>query len=186
MASDAEIIRRVLAGDTNAFEALLIKYQGYVLRLIGRHAPPDCVVELAQEAFIRAFQSLKTIRRKESFKFWLSSVAHRTCYDFWRKRYRSPEVTFSHLSEEQTHRLNRKIREISEEKWVNRKKQKDATELLDWLLGKLKPADRMVMELIYLEGRTVKETAELLGWSTANVKVRTFRIRQKLKRMVSK
>jgi RNA polymerase sigma-70 factor (ECF subfamily) len=57
--------------------------------------------------------------------------------------------------------------------------------LLDWALAKLSPEDRMVIELVYLEELSVKEAADLLGWSAANVKVRSFRSRKKLHSLIS-
>lgn len=63
--------------------------------------------------------------------------------------------------------------------------RKEASEVLDWALGHLSAEDRMAIELVYLEGMSGKETAELLGWSTANVKIRTFRARKKLRKLLS-
>ena len=62
--------------------------------------------------------------------------------------------------------------------------QEETKELLEWALNQLSPQDRMVTELVYLEGMKGKEAAELLGWSTANVKVRTFRSRRKLRKLL--
>jgi RNA polymerase sigma-70 factor (ECF subfamily) len=62
--------------------------------------------------------------------------------------------------------------------------QKEAGELLDWTLARLSAEERMVLELVYLEGLSVKEAAGLLGWSVANVKVRSFRSRKKLERIL--
>ena len=56
---------------------------------------------------------------------------------------------------------------------------------MEWALGKLKPGERMVLELVYLEGLSGKEAADLLGWSVANVKVRSFRSRKKLEKLIS-
>ena len=62
--------------------------------------------------------------------------------------------------------------------------QNEARELLDRALEKLAPADRMVLELVYLEGLALKEVAALTGWSLANVKVRAFRSRTRLKNIL--
>jgi RNA polymerase sigma-70 factor (ECF subfamily) len=59
-------------------------------------------------------------------------------------------------------------------------------ELLAWALGQLTPKDRMAITLIHLEGRSVKEAADLLGWSPANVKVRIFRARRKLRKIIAR
>lgn len=63
--------------------------------------------------------------------------------------------------------------------------QKEAREILDWALDRLSAADRMVLELVYLEGYSLRETADLLGWSIANVKVRSFRSRKKLHKLLT-
>ena len=63
--------------------------------------------------------------------------------------------------------------------------QKEAGEILDLALAKLSAGDRMVLELVYLEGHSVKEAAGLLGWSTTNVKVRLFRSRRKLRGLLA-
>ena len=62
--------------------------------------------------------------------------------------------------------------------------RKEAGELLDWALSRLSAENRMVLELLYLEGLSVKEAADLLGWSVANVKVRAFRSRRILEKLL--
>jgi RNA polymerase sigma-70 factor (ECF subfamily) len=64
--------------------------------------------------------------------------------------------------------------------------RKEAGEILDSALGRLSPGDRMALELVYLEGYSVKEAAGLLGWSTTNVKVRLFRSRKKLRGLLTR
>ena len=71
----------------------------------------------------------------------------------------------------------------SEESHDEESLQREAKELLDWALARLSAEERMVIELIYLEGLSVKEAADLLGWSVANVKVRSFRSRKKLEKL---
>lgn len=183
--SDDDVVKQVLDGNVNAFEHLLLKYQQLVFSIVRRHVTRDHVEEVAQEAFIRAYQSLHQTKKVDSFKKWLSTISIRTCYDFWRKRYRSKEVKASELSIEQSNWLERKISDQSHEIWKHHDRNKEAKEVINVLLAKLNAAERMVLELIYLEGYSVKETAGLLGWSPANIKVRAFRARQKLKKMIS-
>ena len=182
--SDADIINSVLDGNVNAFETIVHRYRGLVLSIVARHVPPGQIEELAHEAFIRAFQSLKKIKDVEKFKNWLSTVTIRTCYDYLRIRYRSREIRISELSERQQNWLEKTISDHSEETWAKKGRQKEASDLLDWLLGKLNAAERMVLELVYLDGYSVKHTSELLGWSRANVKVRAFRARKKLQKLI--
>lgn len=179
---DADIIGWVLEGNTGAFEKLLAKYKNYVFSIVNRHVPRDQVEDVSQDVFIRVYQSLRKLKRAESFKTWLSAITLRTCYDFWRKRYRSRETPVSTLSSEQKEWIARSITDASAEDWEKRGREKEAREVLAWLLAILNPAERMVVDLVYLEGLSSKEAAGLLGWSETNVKVRAFRIRQKLKK----
>jgi RNA polymerase sigma-70 factor, ECF subfamily len=179
---DSDIIGWVLEGNTDAFEKLLAKYKNYVFSIVNRHIPQDQVEDVSQEVFIRVYQSLRKLKRAESFKTWLSAITLRTCYDFWRKRYRSKEAPVSSLSSEQREWIDRIISDASAEDWEKRGREKEAREVLAWVLAILNPAERMVVDLVYLEGLSSKEAARLLGWSETNVKVRAFRIRQKLKK----
>ncbi len=182
--ADAEIVHRVVSGDVNAFEYLLKRYQSHVLRIVKRHMPFEKVEEVAQDVFVRAYQSLPTFRRNDSFKQWLSTIAKRTCFDFWRKHYRSRELPMSSLSEKHQVWLEQAISKRSSQTFHEIGSQREAREILDWALDRLSAEERMVLELVYLEGHSVKETADLLGLSTANVKVRSFRSRKKLHKLI--
>ena len=183
--SDDEIIRRILDGDVNAFERLLVKYQEQVLKIVRKHIPYGQGEETAQDVFVRAYQSLPTFKGKSGFKQWLSAITVRTCYDFWRKQYRSREFSMSMLTEKQQDWLEKVMSDQSSQLFNEQSSQKEAREMLDWALNRLSAENRMVLELIYLEGLSGKEAAELLGWSVANVKIRSHRSRKKLRKLIA-
>jgi RNA polymerase sigma-70 factor (ECF subfamily) len=184
--SDEEIVRQVLGGNVNAFESVILRHRVLVLTIVKKHVPEDAVEETAQEAFVRAYQALPTFKGTGAFSQWLSSIVVRTCYDYWRKAYRSREIPMSALNEKHAQWLEEVISQMPEEAPDEREPQMEAREILNWALGKLSAGDRMVLELVYLEGCSVQEAAELLGWSKANVKVRSFRARMKLEKLLSK
>lgn len=183
--SDDDIVRQVRNGNRDAFAQLLERYGDYIMRLVRRHVPQDQVEETAHLAFVRAYQSLDNFKKMGAFKQWLSSIAVRSCYDFWRERYRSKEYALSTLTNEHQEWLENAFSDTSDETFLEEGSRKEARELLDWALAKLSPEDRMVIELVYLEELSVKEAADLLGWSAANVKVRSFRSRKKLHSLIS-
>jgi RNA polymerase sigma-70 factor (ECF subfamily) len=183
-AADSEIINQVVSGEVNAFEHLLKRYQAHVVRIVKRHIPFDKVEEVAQDVFVRTYQSLPTFKGDDGFKQWLSTITIRTCYDFWRKHYRYREIPLSSLSEKHQLWLEEATANSSSQSFYERDSQKEAREILDWALDRLSPEDRMVLELVYLEGYSIKEAAKLLGWSTVNVKVRSFRARKKLHKLI--
>jgi len=184
MFSDSEIIRQVLEGNVNSFESLMVRYKDLVLRIVKKHVPYSETEEMAQETFIRVYQSLSGFKSRGDFKQWVSSIAVRACYDYWRKVYRNKEVAMSSLTERQQKWLEEVASDQPEIPFQDDDVQKEATELLDWAMERLSPEDRMVLELVYLEGLPGKEVADLLGWSLANVKVRAFRSRNKLKKIL--
>ncbi|MDM8551004.1 RNA polymerase sigma factor [Desulfobacterales bacterium HSG2] len=182
--NDAEIVRRVLEGDVNSFEHLLKKYKNYVFKIVNKHVPYDQVEETAQDVFVRAYQSLPKFEGRSSFKQWLAKITVRTCYDFWRKTYKNRELPMSSLTENQKDWLEKVISDQASQSFYEEVTREEAREVLNYALDRLSSEDRMVLELVYLEGLSGKEAADLLGWSVANVKVRAFRSRKKLHKLL--
>jgi RNA polymerase sigma-70 factor (ECF subfamily) len=181
--SDRAIIDDILNGNVNVFELLLDRYQNQVFQIVRKHVPRQNVPEVAQETFVRAFQSLGNFRERGSFKHWLAKIAVRCCYDFWREHYRNREVPVSAISDDCRIWMENILADQSQEE---EKERQEARELLEWALGQLSPADRTVLTLTYLEEYPLSEAAELLGWSVINVKVRSYRARQKLRKVIEK
>ena len=181
-----EIVQRVLNGDPEAFTEILSRYERHVFAVVRKHVPRDRVEETAQEAFVRAYQSLHNFRRAGSLKQWLSAIAVRTCYDYWRQRSRRREIPMSRLSEKQLEWLDRAVSLELAADIETLGRRREARELLDHALGQLSAEDRMVLELIHLEGLTINEAADLLVWSVTNTKVRAFRSRKKIQKILTR
>lgn len=182
--SDADIIYRIINGNINAFETLIERYGDIVLRIVKKHVPYNDIEDVVQNAFLRIYKSLPMFKEKGNFGSWLSSITVRTCYDYWRKAYKSREISLNSLSEKHRKWLEDVISSQSETELRENGLKKEAQELLEWALGKLSPEDRMVLELLYFEGRTGREVADLFGWSVSNVKIRSFRSKRRLKSLL--
>ena len=182
--NDAEIIRRVLDGDTDLFEQMLNRYKIRVFGIVGKHVPPGDIEEVAHDVFIRVFKSLHTYKHKSGFQNWLSSIAVRTCHDYWRSRYRSREVVISSLSQSHRKWLENVITEEPGVSFSEEIDRKEAGEIVRWALYQLSEKDKTVLELIYFQDYTIKEAAALLGWKETTVKVRSFRSRRKLQKIL--
>jgi len=182
---DNEVVARVLEGRVNEFETLLRRHSDLVLRIVKRHVPFQEAEEVSQDVFVRAYESLPSFQRKSVFSRWLSSIAVRTCYDFWRRAYRCREVPLTQLTERHQEWLEEVVSGESVETLRETGALEEAKDLLNWALAKMTPEDRMVLELIHLEGLSVKEVSGLLGWSIANVKVRSFRARKKMEELLT-
>jgi len=181
---DQEIIARVLDGEVDIYAVLMDRYGRYIAAIVNRHVPEESVTEIVQEVFVRGFSSLHGLKNSNRFKPWIASIAVKTCCDFWRKRYKSREVPVSDFSESHQAWLEKAFSNTSRVDFERLARQKEAEETLSLGLAKLSPEDRMVVELVYLEGLTAREASELLGWSVVNVKVRCFRARKKLEKML--
>lgn len=184
---DAEIIRRVVAGEVDLFEELLLRYQQHVGRIVAGHVPREMVEEVAHDVFVRAYTSLPTYSFRTPFSHWLSTIAVRSCYDVWRSISARKEVLLSGPSdavEEQQEWTEHLLAAESRDRFDTMVRQRDAGNLLQQALAQLSPENRMVVDLVHLEGHSVREAAELLGWTVVNVKVRAHRSRQQLRKIL--
>lgn len=178
---DMVIIADVLSGDVNAFELLLERYEVSVARIVASHVPGEHVAEVAHVTFIRAYKSLPGYTPVKPFLNWLTTIATRCCHDFWRDHYRRKESPASDLSVDGQRFIETALAEKSRDAFDTLARQQEAQQVLALVLDQLAPMDRMVLSLTYLEERSTKETADMLGISAPNVKVRAFRAKRKLK-----
>jgi len=177
---DAEVIDRILDGDRDAFALLLKRHESHVSRLVSAHVPAAQVAEVAHEAFIRAYKGLPGYRPVKPFRNWLTTVTLRCCKDYWRKAYRNKEAPVCDMSEDGQRWLDMAMASASTDEFETLVRRHELGEILKAVLARLSPLDRMVMTLCYLEERPTRETAEMLGISVPNVKVRAVRAKRKL------
>ncbi len=183
---DQNIISEVLEGKSNEFGRLIDRHREHVFRIVGRRVPREDVDEVSHDVFVRTWSSLASYRGESPFQWWLSKIAVRTCHDYWRERYRSKESPMSSLDEEHADWLENTKAGEPETSFDRTESRMMARDVVMRALAHLSPADRAVIELVHLEERPVREAADLLGWSVANVKVRAHRSRKKLKKILEK
>jgi RNA polymerase sigma-70 factor (ECF subfamily) len=177
---DSALVRRIRQGDSERFAELIERYQRHVGRIVGRRVPADQVAELVHDVFVRAYVNLPQFSNSVPFEHWLAGIAVRTCYDFWRQRTRD-EVPASALSDDHQHWIEKTLSAASEREFHDQAAQREAVDVLEWALGQLSPEQRAVLTLVHLDGYSVREAAQLLGWSVINVKVRAHRARRALR-----
>jgi RNA polymerase sigma-70 factor, ECF subfamily len=181
---DRRLVARVLAGDDAAFEELVRTHHGRIVRVAGRFfRRADVVEEIEQEVFVKAYVGLARYRGEVPLAHWLARITVNACYDQLRRQRARPEVAFSQLGDGRAEDV---ILGIAREGgdgaafWRREEARLAAEQVLD----RLPAADRLVLTLTVLEGLSVAEAAALTGWSVANVKVRAFRARNRLRRLV--
>ncbi len=173
--ADESLILATLRGDDDAFAHLVARYKRRVFSLSARFARDgDELEDICQEVFIKAYENLEGFRNDAPFENWLTRITVRTCYDTLRRNRRARNHT-------PLHDLTFEVRDYSVE---SRQEAWHAHELLTWALAKLRPDERLIITLLELEEKTVREVSALTSWSEGNVKVRAHRARKELKRIL--
>lgn len=117
---------------------------------------------------------------------WLTRIATNTCLNIVRAAKRRPELTVSDLTEDENNWLDRKLSDAGSELHRANERTLIAVDLADRLLGTLSPEDRLTLTLIDGEDASVREVAEMTGWSESKVKVRAFRARRRAREALEK
>ena len=176
---DAQLIRRILQGDQEAFSPLVKKYQKGVHTLVWRKIGDFHIAqEITQDAFLNAYRKLRTLKNPNQFPGWLYVIASNLCRD-WLRRSRLP---MDSLDADSTNEVDK----VSYSKYLAEKQEADADEtrreVVKKLLRKLPESERTVMMLHYLGEMTIKAISEFLGVSQNTVKSRLSRARNRLRK----
>ncbi|MCX6915366.1 MAG: sigma-70 family RNA polymerase sigma factor [Verrucomicrobia bacterium] len=178
-----QCLERVRQHDPDAAAALVEGLYPLVIRIVRNHwAKQSDEEDLAQEIFLKLFSRLDQYEARAGIplEHWVSRLAVRTCLDALRAKGRRPEVRIGDLPEEQQAWLDYLA---ADESAPPDSAAGSARELVGKLLAKLSPEDRLVITLLDLEEKSVKEISELTGWGQSLVKVRAFRARRKLRKL---
>ncbi|MFN2509453.1 MAG: RNA polymerase sigma factor [Chthoniobacterales bacterium] len=178
------LVAAALRDDDAAARALVRHLYPFVARLVRAHRPVRAAEEdLCQMIFIRMFQNLPQFSGAVPIEHWLSRIAVNTCLNAIAAEKARPELRRADLSEEQAAVIDN-VAASSDEFAADQ--QFAARDLVAHLLAGLRPAERLVIDLLHLQQKSVDEIRHLTGWSKALVKVRAFRARQKLKRQLDR
>lgn len=178
------LVEAALRNDDEAARELVRRLNPLVAKLVRAHRPRRTAEEdLCQMIFIKVFQKLSQFSGKVPLEHWVSRIAVNTCLNQIEAEKARPELRYADLSEEEqavVENLATSARELApDERLASR-------QLVEHLLGLLKPAERLAIDLLYLQGRSVEEIRKITGWSVALIKVRAFRARQKMKDQLAK
>jgi len=175
----------VRRGDREAAAALIEELSTLVFRIVRAHLPRRVSEEdLAQEVFLKIFSRIDRYRPRGGvpFEHWVSRLAVRTCLDALRAERRRPELRWSDLPGGESSWMEYLL---AARETPPGGSPEEARETLERLLRELPPEGRLVIGLLDLEGRPVKEISAITGWSSTLVKVRAFRARRRLRRIAA-
>lgn len=177
--SDEELVSRILAGDTAHFETLMRRYNRRVFRAARAVVRDDAEAEdIAQEAYVRAYQHLDQFQGRSSFATWLTSIAFHEALARVRKRSRQQEIdAMDESSRDSLPQLT--VRDGSPEQGAS---TAEISSLLEDSIDCLPDKYRQVFMLRDVEEMSTTEAAECLGISEENVKVRLHRARALMRR----
>jgi RNA polymerase sigma-70 factor (ECF subfamily) len=179
---DGELVRRSLQGDGAAFDALVRRYERLVFHVAGGFLRDRGEVEdVAQEAFLKAYEALSRFRMDARFGPWIAQIATRLCYDRLRGRRRRQEVAWEDLSwsEQVAARGLAAGGTATEDAAASR-------DLAERALATLSPKDRQALILADALGHTAAEVGQMMGCTALAVRLRLHRARRAVRRVAER
>ena len=182
--TDEELVGIVVGGDVDCFEELITRYQSRVFGMARKYFRNESDAEdVVQTIFTKTFQKLSSYKGTAPFEHWFMRLSVNACYDALRRKRNRPDQTISDMlfdDESWQDRLGN-IPDASDRVGLE-----EARELVYTVLGQISDRARIVLTLQELEGRTIKEIAEITGWSESLVKVQAFRARKEMRASVER
>jgi RNA polymerase sigma-70 factor (ECF subfamily) len=183
MLVDPTLIERARGGDEGAFNEVVLAYRrrvlGTIYRLIGRR---DDVEDVGQQVFLRLYLSLDQLRTPDVFEPWLHRLTVNAAYDYLRKQRRRGEMRMSDLPEQ--------VVQLADAAAGTGKQQDESEksrtrEFVQGLLASVSEADRSLLILKEVEGMSLKELEQVYHVNENALKVRLFRARQRVLKVLS-
>jgi RNA polymerase sigma-70 factor, ECF subfamily len=184
--SDRQLVDLVLAGDGSAFEQIFDRHKRMVAVVAGRYfRRPEQIEEIIQISFAKAFVELAKFRGLHdlSLASWLSRITVNACLDTLRNQKRKPENLCCELSEGEAESLVDLMADAGARSVETELLDRD---LAEKLLSRVGEEDRALLQMLYVEEMTVAEIAGLTGWSQSKVKIKAWRARGVLRRVLKK
>ena len=170
---DSYYIEKVINGDTSAYASLVSKHKSLVfsiaLKILNNREDAE---EVAQDSFLKAYQSLKTFEQKSKFSTWLYRITYNTAISKTRKKRFETTGMDDHII------YNYTTDEIVES--VYRMEENDHVRLVELVLQGLPEEDNLLVTLFYKSEHSVEDISGITGLSESNVKVRLHRIRKRM------
>jgi RNA polymerase sigma-70 factor (ECF subfamily) len=183
--SDRQLVEMVLAGDENAFEHIFDRYKRHVAASASRYfQKPEQIEEIIQISFAKAYFELARFRGAHDFSLasWLGRIAANTCLDALRNQKRKPANLICELTDTERDSLTADLPNddrSAETVLIQR-------DLAEKLLSHLGAKDRAILQMLYAEEMSIAQVADVTGWSNARIKVRAYRARHALRKVLKR
>ena len=182
-ASDKKLVERVQKGDKGAFDLLVLKYQHKIVNLIMRYVrDPELALDIAQEAFIKAYRALPRFRGDSAFYTWMYRIAVNTAKNHLAAQRRRPMDVELDLQDPEQYDLHAKLRETDTPEGVAL--SNELQETVERAIAALPEDLRTAIILRELEGMSYEEIAETMECPVGTVRSRIFRARDAIGKKV--
>jgi RNA polymerase sigma-70 factor (ECF subfamily) len=175
--TDKELVQRVQQGDKKSFDLLVLKYQNRIIKLVSRYVREQSdAMDIAQEAFLKAYRALPNFRGDSAFYTWLYRIAINTAKNYLVSASRRPPE--AHLENTDGDAID--IEELQKD-FDNPENLLLAEEIKRTILtamNKLPEDLRVAITLREIEGLTYEEIAEAMDCPIGTVRSRIFRARE--------
>jgi len=175
--TDAQLIEKFLKGDVNAFNTLVRRWEKSIYNFLLRQAgKPEEAKDLCQEAFIRAYRSLKQLRDPQKFSTWMYRIALNACRDEMKKRQRRKTFSLNGFDEHGEDSPNPGLemeKNASTDPHIAAQ-NRDVKALLNRALQTIPEEQRVVIIMKEYQGLKFTEIAETLGISVNTAKSRMY------------
>jgi RNA polymerase sigma-70 factor (ECF subfamily) len=181
--ADKQLVERVQRGDKHAFDLLVLKYQHKIVGLVSRYLwDQDEVLDVTQEAFIKAYRALPRFRGDSQFYTWLYRIAINTAKNYLVSRSRRPPDTDIDVAEGEFHDNTAVLKDIEnpENALATEQLEKVIYQAIDDLPDELKTA----VTLREFEGLSYEEIAEVMECPVGTVRSRIFRARESIEKKI--
>jgi RNA polymerase sigma-70 factor (ECF subfamily) len=166
-------VQRVLAGNTAAFAVLVEKHSDMAFTIANKIVRNrEDAEEIAQDSFVKAFQSLRSFKGDSKFSTWLYRIVYNAAISHTRRK----KQEFTQLDE-------RVVSDTTEDEIFENLDTLDAelqSKLVNEAINNLPADESAIVTLFYLKENTIDDISQITGLSVSNVKVKLFRIRKKL------
>ncbi len=166
-------IDKVLKNDLNAYSVLVDRHKDMVysiaLKILKNKEDAE---ELAQDVFMKAYQSLKSFKRESKFSTWLYRIVYNSAISKTRKKqFKTTDLDYNIVENYSTDEIKEDVERLSDD---------EQKKIVNAILEKLNPEESILITLFYFDEKTTEDISIITGLSQSNVKVRLHRLRKRL------